>query len=345
MVETATFMVARGLPATVESAGASYEYLYASPRLPQVLEQFDAAAAAVLRDAANPGARPVSTGLRTAVERMMSLARRVQISPEGGEVHEQLRTAVESLGFDHEARLARAAGASRAAGAADDEAAPAARAPGRPAAAEKPAADVRLRPEVAESVRDTLKSAALDVQQRAREALSLMPAGEQRLHLSALRDAASEIVQVVSAQQVGSWGGRTDSANIIQVQIPIAIGGGLQGGDVRVSWRNEKDTKKRDPRVPARMTMEVDTRSLGPVGVHIQMLGQALSLIFRVYEDGVREFLNDEMPGLVTRLTGYKFTLNRCVCELDEPDEEAPGISAPMAPRVMPPTSSLDLKA
>jgi hypothetical protein len=336
MIETATFMQARGLPATPESAGASYEYLYGTPRLPQVLAQFEAAAAAVLRDASAPGARPLPQGLRVAVERLVSLARRIQVSPEGGELHAQLKDAIESLGLDHEARLARAAGPAVA----EDRPVPAGRAD--PAG---PATDARLRQELAEAVRDTVKSGALEVQQRAREAQAFMPAGEARSHLSALREAASEIVQVVSAQQVGSWGGR-DQVNIIQVQIPLAIGGGIQGGDVRVSWKREKDSRKRDPRVPARMTMEVETRSLGPVGVHMQMLGQALSLIFRVYEDGVRDFINGEMPELVTKLTGYKFALNQCVCETDEPVPEPAGPSAaPIPTRAVPTTSSLDLKA
>ncbi|MEK7475460.1 MAG: hypothetical protein AAB152_07460 [Candidatus Coatesbacteria bacterium] len=331
MIETATFMQARGLPATPESAGASYEYLYGTPRLPQVLEQFQAAATAVLRDASTPGARPISQGLRVAIERLVSLARRIQVSPEGGELHAQLKDAIESLGLDHEVKLARA---SDPAGAPDRPA---------PAAPDRRAPDVRLRQELAEAVRDTVKSTAIEVQQRAREAQSLLPAGEARSHLSALREAASEIVQVVSAQQIGSSGGR-DQMNIIQVQIPLAIGGGIQGGDVRVSWKREKEGKKRDPRVPARMTMEVETRSLGPVGVHMQMLGQALSLIFRVYEDGVREFLTGEMPDLVAKLTGYKFTLNQCVCELDEP-LPVPAAAAPIPTRPVPTTSSLDIKA
>jgi len=333
MIETASFMYARGLPATTESAGASYEYLYSPPRLPQVIEQFQSAATTVLRDASVPGVRPVPQGLRVAVERLVALARRVQVSPEDRGVHEQLKTAVEHMGLDHEARLAQAADAD------DGKASPVR----TPAAAIRGAADRGLRSEMAQAVRDTLKSAALEVQHQARDAEAAMPAGAPRAHLSALREAASEIVQVVSAQQIGGWGGR-DPVNIIQVQIPIAIGGEIKGGDIRVSWRRDKDGKKRDPRVPARMLMEVETRSLGPVGVHMQLLGQALSLIFRVYEEGVREFINGEMPELVTRLTGYKFKLEACTCELDEPEPE-PAPEAPAPVRAVPPTSSVDFRA
>jgi flagellar hook-length control protein FliK len=331
MIETATFMYSRGLPATVESAGASYEYLYASPRLPQVLGSFEDAAAAYLSDAPAGGSASsaASQGLRVAVERLVSLARRMQVSPDGQGVHEQLKDAVEHLGLDHEAKLARAADQ------ADTNA--------RSAATDRRTAATGLQREMAESVRDTLKSAALEVAQRARAMEPVLPAGSARAHISTLREAAAEIVQVVSAQQVGSSGGR-DNMNIVQVQIPIAIGGEMRGGDIRVSWQKEKDGKKRDPRVPARMTMEVETRSLGPVGVHMHLLGQALSLIFRVYEDGVRDFINDEMPELVSKLTGYKFRLDQCVCETDEP-EPVPAQDAPRPLRAVPPTSSLDLKA
>ena len=88
----------------------------------------------------------------------------------------------------------------------------------------------------------------------------------------------------------------------------------------------------------------METRSLGPVGVNMQLLGQALSLIFRVYEEGVRDFINGEMPELVTRLTGYKFKLEACACELDEPEPE-PAPDAPAPVRAVPPTSSVDFRA
>lgn len=189
-------------------------------------------------------------------------------------------------------------------------------------------------------LRETLKAAALDVRREATEALRHVQTPAHRQPLIALRDAAHEIVQSISSQQMGSWTA-ADARSVVQVQIPLALGAEIRGGDIRVSWREEKNTRKRDPKVPAQMTMEIETRSLGPVGVHLEMLGNALSLIFRVYDEGVQAFVRDELPDLVNKLTGYDYRITRADCELDDP---APAAVAPLPARPAP-TTSLDLKA
>ncbi len=123
------------------------------------------------------------------------------------------------------------------------------------------------------------------------------------------------------------------------VQIPLARGGGVRGGEIQVSWKKEREGKRRDPRTPARMSMRLDTAGLGPVGVQMQLLGRALSLVFQVYDAEIQGFLGRELPGLVKRLTGYDFTVDRCACEVEAP------AAVPAATRPVAPTSSLDLRA
>jgi hypothetical protein len=87
------------------------------------------------------------------------------------------------------------------------------------------------------------------------------------------------------------------------------------------------------------MTMQLETRSLGTVDVSMKMLGNALSLIFKVFDTEVQSFIGGELPGLVDRLTGFKFKVDQAVCELNGPVAKAPPA------RAVRPTSSLDLKA
>ena len=61
--------------------------------------------------------------------------------------------------------------------------------------------------------------------------------------------------------------------------------------------------------------------------------------IFRVFDAEVQSFIGHELPGLVDRLTGFKFQVNQAECVLDAP-------AAPQPPaRAVRPTTSLDLKA
>jgi hypothetical protein len=268
-----------------------------------------------------------------ATDRAMAAARAVRVTPEIGKLSEQLKDAVEGMGLAHEARLARAAEKGEALE-------PGGRAPIQ-------AGKGRVTEDSPEGAidrgRETLKSAMLDLSARADAAL-VKPGASGSIHarhaLESLRDAANEVVSVVQAQQVGSLT-RPDSTSVVTVQIPIVLGAELKGGDIQVSWRRGKDGKKRDPRSPAQMSLEMETRALGPVNVSMRLLGSGLSLVFRVFDSEVKNFINRELPDLVERLTGLKFRVDNCACELPPVDESGPQA----ARRALLPTSSLDVVA
>jgi len=268
-----------------------------------------------------------------ATDRALSAARAVRVTPETGKLSEQLKGAVEGMGLAHEARLARAVEG--------EDAMMAGRRIAVPAGKDRVADDAPG--EAVDRGRETLKSAMLDLSARADAALAKAGATgsvHARHALESLRDAANEVVSVVQAQQVGSMT-RPDSTQVITVQIPIVLGAELKGGDIQVSWRRGKDGKKRDPRSPAQMSLEMETRALGPVNVRMRLLGNGLSLVFRVFDSEVMNFINRELPDLVERLTGLKFRVDNCACELP-PVTEA---GAQAARRALLPTSSLDVVA
>jgi len=242
----------------------------------------------------------------------MKTVDRLRVSPEDGRLADRLKAAVEEMGLSHEAVLNRMAGGEKAS---DRRATP---------------ADIR-------EARNSLKAAMLDVQSRAAEALAATPAPGTRESLSRLTETVRDVVQVVQAQQLGGLS-RPGPESVVYVQIPLVPGAEFRSGEVQVSWRREKQ-KKRDPRTPADMTLKVETRALGPVAVSMRLLGQSLSLIFRVFDEEIQDFIRKELPDLVARLTGFKFKVDRAVCEVDEVPEPEP------AGRAVPPTSSLDLKA
>jgi len=320
IIETAVFMVARDLPATRESAAAANEFLFSEPKLPEAMQRFTAAArgAAVER---------LPAPLRQAVTRALEALAKATVSPEEDRLPDQLKTAVESLGLDHEARLAA----------------------GEPPTTQKPdmsagAAPAKPLPDGSRQVpapplKESLKAAMLEVKRQADLAMPLVTQPAARAELLTLRDTAHDIIQSVQAQQVGGVNAPHANSSLVYVQIPLVLGAELRGGDVQVSWGREKKGKKRDPRVPAQMTMQLETRSLGTVDVSMKMLGNALSLIFRVFDTEVQTFIGKELPGLVDRLTGFKFKVDQAVCEVRA---AAP---APAPARTVRATSSLDLKA
>jgi hypothetical protein len=322
IIETAVFMVARDLPATRESAAAANEFLFSESKLPEAMQRFTAAArgAAVER---------LPAPLRQAVTRALEALAKATVSPEEDRLPEQLKTAVESLGLDHEARLA--SGEPLSGAKADASTAP--------AAAPAKTLPEASRPAQAPPLRESLKAAMLEVKRQADQAMPLVTQPVARAELITLRDTAHDIIQSVQAQQVGGVNAPHANSSLVYVQIPLVLGAELRGGDVQVSWGREKKSKKRDPRVPAQMTMQLETRALGTVDVSMKMLGNALSLIFRVFDTEVQTFIGKELPGLVDRLTGYKFRVDQAVCEVRA---AAP---APAPARTVRATSSLDLKA
>ncbi len=332
LVETAVYMRAQELPATPESAAAAHEYLFREPRLPEVLNRL-ASAAAATEDPAVTLPAPV----REAARQVLAAIARLKVSPEG-EAHrlpQQLRSAVEGLGLEHEAHLALAAStpdpSPRGPSAPNDRPAP-----GEPRPTNSPAGE---RPAGRAPAGDTLKAAALAARRSANEALAQPQTAAARNQITALRDAASEAIQLVSSSQMGS-ASHGGPSTIVQVQLPFVLGGELRGGEVRVSWRKDKK-KQRDPRTPANMTMEMETRSLGPIAVRMQVLGQSLSLVFRVFDNEVQGFLKGELPDLVNRLTGYRFSVDRAEVETAPPAGGA--AAAPTVP--VRPTATLDLTA
>lgn len=322
VIETAVFMVARDLPATSESAAAAQEYLFSEPKLPDAMQRFTAAARATALER-------LPAPLRQAVTRALEAVARATVSPEADRLPEQLKTAVESIGLDHEARLASAEPAPPPVKA-DAALAPA------PVRSERSAPAGRSEPL---PIRESLKAALLEVKSQADQAMRTVTAPAARTELMNLRSAAHDIIQSVQAQQVGGVNQPSSNSSLVYVQIPLVLGAELRGGDIQVSWGKERKNKKRDPRVPAQMTMQLETRSLGLVDVSMKMVGNALSLIFRVFDTEVQGFIRQELPGLVDRLTGFKYKVDQAVCEVRTPPPQAAPTRAVRA------TSSLDLKA
>ena len=303
LIETAVFMHGNALPARPEMARAAQEFLFGEPRLSQALGGFESAARSL--DGARLGAP-----LRIALDSALKTVDRLRVSPEDGKLADRLKTAVEEMGLSHEAVLNRMSAGGKE-------------------------TDRRTSPDAIREARNSLKAAILEVQSRAAEALAATSAPGTREQLSRLAETVRDVVQVVQAQQLGGLP-RTGPESVVYVQIPLVPGVEFRSGEVQVSWRKEKE-KKRDPRTPADMTLKVETRALGPVAVSLRLIGQSLSLIFRVFDEEIQEFVSKELPDLVSRLTGFKFRVDRAVCEVDEaPEPEG---------RPVPPTSSLDLKA
>jgi hypothetical protein len=306
LIETAVFMHGNALPARPEMAKAAHEFLFGESRISQALEGFEASARAVPE-------RTMPAPLREAVESAMKTLDRLRVKPEGEGLAGRLKAAVEEMGLSHEAVLNRAAAEPKA--------------PGR-----------RDAPPGIREARNSLKAAMLGVQREAGAALPALPAPEGREAIGRLADSARDVLQVVQAQQLGGVP-RPGPESLVYVQIPLVPGMEIRAGEMQVSWRKEKQSRKRDPRTPADMTLKVETRALGPVAVSMRLLGQSLSLIFRVFDSEIQDFIRKELPDLVSRLTGFKLKVDKAVCEFDQPPAPEP------AGRAVPPTSSLDLSA
>jgi len=347
LIETAVYMHLNRLPPGQQAARAAYEYLFGEIRIPEVLTMFESAAEAFqtaqssegLNPRANPGVSTTTVPedsvkpVLAATTRALSAARTVRVSPGTDRLSEQLKDAVEGMGLAHEARLARAVE--------NEESIPAGKRPHVRSGKGSSADGARERQ--VDSGRETLKAAMLDLSARIDSVLA-RPEGKGVIHarraLESLRDAADEVVSVVQSQQVGSMT-HPDSTSIITVQIPIVLGAELRGGDIQMSWRRGKEGKKRDPHFPGQMSLEMETRALGPVSVRMRLLGNGLSLVFRVFDSEVRNFIGGELPDLVERLTGLKFRVGDCKCELSP----IAGDGSPASRRPLRPTSSLDVTA
>ncbi len=316
-VETAVFLYSAGLPAHREVARAAFDYLFGEPRLPDLLVSFERTGEALLAD------RRLPAGISDVLGRALAAARRVMVDPAQSGLPDQLRSLVENLGLGHEARLARAAELSA-------RSAPAA----RPAVQGSEAAAAQLG---LEQARETLKAALLELQAGIeRTGAGSLPA-PAREPVESLERTGGELLRAIQAQQVGNFA-LQDAANSVWVQIPLVPGAELRGGEMQVSWKRDREGRRRDPRAPAQMKMHIETRALGRVNVSMRLVGSSLAVAIGVQERTVRDFLAAELPGLEERLAGGSFRLERCVCELVEVQDEAPA-------RPVVPTSSLDLKA
>jgi hypothetical protein len=312
VVETAVFMHAFNLPPAREVARAAHEYLFGQAHLNESLQRFEDVAAAA-------GTRTLPAPVREALQTAIEAVRDARIGMEGDEMSaSRLQGAVEKLGLGHESRLARAAG---------QEGEPR---PTRQAAAE-----------AVQGAQDTLKAVISAVRDRADSAIASAQSSPVKEALGAIRSSADDILQVVQSQQVGSVS-RSPATQVMYVQLPIAAGNEMRGGEVHLSWKKEGEggkNRRRDPRAPAMMNLNMETRSLGPVKVRMQMTGQSLSLVFQVNDPATSAFLSGEFGPLKDRLQGFSLKVDRCVAEVVK--DEAPDES----PRAVAPTSTVDFRA
>jgi len=312
VVETAVFMHAFNLPPAREVARAAHEYLFGQAHLTESLQQFEDVAASA-------GTRTLPAPVREAVQTALQVVRDVRVTMEGDEMSaSKLQGAVEKLGLSHEAKLARAAGQD-----------------GEPRPTQQVVA------QAVHGAQDSLKAAITGLRDRAESALALAQSAPAREALGALRTSADDILQVVQSQQVGSVS-RSSATQVMYVQLPIAVGNEMRGGEVHLSWKKDGEggkNRRRDPRAPATMNLNMETRALGPVRVRMQMTGQNLSLVFQVNDPAIQSYLSGEFPGLKDRLSGFSLRVDRCVAEVarDEAGDDAP--------RAVAPTSTVDFRA
>ena len=311
VVETAVFMHAFALPPAREVARAAHEYLFGQAHLNETLQRFEDIAALA-------GTRSLPAPVREAVQAVLQVVRDVRVTMEGDEMTpSRLQDAVEKLGLGHESKLARAAGP-------DGEPRP-----GPQAVAQE-----------MKGVQDSLKAAVIGLRERVETAAQTAQSSPVREALGALRSSADDIMQVVQSQQVGSVS-RSPATQVMYVQLPIQVGNEMRGGEVHLSWKKDGEGKnrRRDPRAPATMMLNMETRALGPVSVRMQMTGQNLSLTFHVNDPGIQAFLSGEFGGLKSRLEGFSLKVDRCVAEV------ARNEAVDDSPRAIAPTSTVDFRA
>ena len=312
VVETAVFMHAFNLPPAREVARAAHEYLFGQAHLTESLQRFEDVAAAA-------GTRTLPPAVREAVQSALSAVRDVRVSMEGDEMSaSRLQGAIEKLGLGHESKLAQAAG---------QEGEPQ---PSRQAAA------LAVR-----GTQDSLKATFIELRDATANAAATTQSAQVREALGSLRSSADDVMQVVQSQQVGSVS-RSAATQVMYVQLPIAVGNEMRGGEVHLSWKKEgegKNNRRRDPRAPATMNLNMETRALGPVRVKMQMTGQNLSLVFQVNDPATQSFLSGEFGALKDRLAGFSLKVDRCVAEVAREE------GGDDAPRAVAPTSTVDFRA
>jgi len=311
VVETAVFMHAFSLPPAREVARAAHEYLFGQAHLNESLQRFEDVAAVA-------GARTLPPAVRDAVQGALEAVRDVRLSMDGDEMSAtRLQGAVEKLGLGHEGKLARAAGQD-----------------GEPKPTHQAAA------QAVRGAQDSLKASFIELRDAANNSVSAAQNSQVRETLGAIRSSADDILQVVQSQQVGSVS-RSSATQVMYVQLPIQAGNEMRGGEVHLSWKKDGEGKnrRRDPKAPATMMLNMDTRALGPVRVRMQMTGQNLSLVFQVNDPAVQTFLSSEFTALKDRLEGFSLRVDRCVAEVAKEE------GADESPRAIAPTSTVDFRA